>query len=158
MKKDLQEQISDLVKKELPAHVSTELQKVLKQAEADAKRVVDLEATLKRRDERIKYFDGEQSKYQKTEKREMELNRREAGLDKRELELNNEILKIRLEESEKRADMVMGYTGTLVKNTTFRRNVMRTNSEDLLDPQNPYYNTGQMKNSSSSSQETITED
>lgn len=119
----MKEDIKKIIEKNLPAQVSEVLQERLKQADADA---ISL-AHYKIGDTKNKAAIGKlekQLKEQQALDTDIKVNENLLkDIEKRERNLEISKLKIKLEESEKRADMVQAFTAGLVRNTTFKKTV-----------------------------------
>lgn len=116
----------ELVKKNLPAHIGEALQEKLKQADKDAKALDAASIELSELRITKNELTSELNKHIALNTRSASLDVREATL--REAEVTKEVteLKIRLEESDKRAETITEITRSLVRNTTFRESLFST--------------------------------
>lgn len=125
----MQEEINEIIKKNLPAHVGEELQKVLAQAKEDAD---DLSSSKlyasSLYDENYK-LKTELNNHANLDKRFEELKSRELDLEKNQRNMEMKALEIKLVESEKRADMIREFTLGLVRNVDVRKEVYGTKNE-----------------------------
>lgn len=120
----LEEKFSSLIKEELPGKVGSELKEVLIKAEKDAKDLKDLQLQYVKLEKRVQDYDKELSKLQFVLKEHDSLDAKLANLEAKERALEITILKIQLEEANKRADMVQNFTTGLVRNIEFRKNII----------------------------------
>lgn len=119
----LEKDLSEAISKNLSAEVGLRLQGILRQAESDATLVLNQKATLISRDKTISLLQEKLNAHDTLTERDEALKIREESVNKLEQELEIQILTIKLEESEKRADMISGYTSGLVRNTLMRKNI-----------------------------------
>lgn len=124
----MEQEIQDIIKKNLPEQVGTVLKARLDQAEKDSETVKQQQDAIAKQEQAIKKLQAEISKY-------MELDTRNAGLDTREkaLEIQERDFKVKvleatvLTEQDKTKfakDVAMG----LVRNTEYRKNIFDTKS------------------------------
>lgn len=149
----LEEKFSSLIKEELPGKVGAELKEVLIKAEQDAKQIVTLEKTIA--DDTIKLnklYESEANLKTQLEQHKS-LDTKLANLEVKERALEITVLKIQLEEANKRADMVQNFTAGLVRNVEFRRTLSDFKSYPGHIDQ---YGSQQYVNSSQNSEETKT--
>lgn len=123
MSSKIQKDIAKAIKKDLPNQVGEQLQELLAQGERDAKAVKDQADQINKRI-------IEEDKLRKKIDELLELKHRSSGLDSRESDLNDQednlkvaMLEVKLEEANKRADMVKDFTSGLVRNTEFKETV-----------------------------------
>lgn len=129
MESNLNEDILNVIEKNLSSHIGSRLKEVLAKGEKDAARVELLEKEL----EKCKISYSNECKKTRghidIDNRETSCAAREKELDKNEQALVVKVLEIKLNESEKRSDMIMDFTSKLVRNTSVRKNIF--DSEDV---------------------------
>lgn len=122
----LQDEIRKSVLKHLPQETGVVLTKRLEQADRDADdlkianiNLSDKERVIKQQQEKIRSLE-------KASSDESVVEARRKSISIRENLLAIEILNIKLEESEKRADISVNFVNSLVRNTMFRKNILDT--------------------------------
>jgi len=127
----LEEKFSSLIKEELPGKVGDELKKVLIKAEKDAKDLNDLQLQYVKLEKKVQEYDRDLSKLQRELKEHNSLDSKLNALEAKERALEITILKIQLEEANKRADLISSYTSGLVRNTSFRRSIFDSENKQV---------------------------
>ncbi|MCK9429319.1 MAG: hypothetical protein M0R17_04895 [Candidatus Omnitrophica bacterium] len=127
----LEEKFSSLIKEELPGKVGSELKEVLIKAEKDAKDLKDLQLQYVKLEKKVQDYDRDLSKLQFELKEHDSLDAKLANLEIKEKALEVTILKIQLEEANKRADMVQNFTSGLVRNVEIRKQIYDSNSKQV---------------------------
>lgn len=119
----MQKEIEDIINANLPAQVGEVLKKRLEQAEVDAKTVESQRGELERKSIEIKglkeFIDGHTA----LNLRELAIQEREFEVEKKERAIEVFGLQIKLEEANKRAELVAGFTQGLVRNIEFRKEI-----------------------------------
>jgi phosphoribosylformylglycinamidine (FGAM) synthase PurS component len=125
---DLEKEMNELLKKHLPEHVGVELRKVLKQAEDDKEALSSATEANKRSVSKVRELEDALILTNKQLSEHASLDERTSKVI--ELERNQKVfeLQIKLSESEKRADMVQGFTNNLVRNTVVRESILDSES------------------------------
>ncbi len=129
----MEQEIEEIIKKNLPAHVGETLKKVLEKAKIDSEKVDNLDKALTQRFSEIVALKSQISEYEKYDVRNTKIEEREQKVQEQERSLEITILKVKLEESEKRADQVSEYTKGLVRNIEFRKTIYDNQSEPYKD-------------------------
>lgn len=127
----LEEKFSSLIKEELPGKVGSELKEVLIKAEKDAKDLKDLQLQYVKLEKKVQDYDKDLSKLQSELNQHQTLDAKLANLEDKEKALEITILKIQLEEANKRASMVQDFTSGLVRNVEFRKQIIDSNSKQV---------------------------
>lgn len=126
---DLQMKIQEAIEKDMPKQVGENLKKLLEEGEKAKERLLKLEKNFELAQENFNKLEAENRKLLALKNRAEELEEKADGLEAKERALEIEILKIKLAESEKRADMVNQYTQGLVRNTSFRKKIFDSDSQ-----------------------------
>ncbi len=140
-------EIQEIIEKDLPKQVGETLRGVLEQGEKDAERVKELENDLYTKDLHIEALnaqiseqDGKLREYRKFDQRNIDLDNRTIELGNAERALKVQIMEIKVEEAEKRANMVMDFATGLVRNTEFKRRVFESQDQSQHTDVNGYNN------------------
>lgn len=151
----MQQEIKDIIEKNLPAQVGQVLQKRLKEAEENEAKYETLQKDHKDLRESYNNVVNTLSQHKELDEVKKGLDQREETISKREHDIEIETLKFKLTESEKRADMVQDFTKLLVRNVDVRKQVFDAESNQVHNP-----NTGYMdyKNTTKSYSETKVEE
>ena len=119
----LETEVQKAIEKNLSAEVGKVLKERLDKAEKDAAKVAALTSNIDYLNKQITKLTGDVNKHTILNTRESAISSREEAALQQEQKLEVEILKIKLEESEKRADVISSYTSGLVRNTLFRKEI-----------------------------------
>jgi hypothetical protein len=149
----LEEKFSSLIKEELPGKVGSELKEVLIKAEKDAGDIIMLNKRIQEDTEFLKELRDENSNLKTQLEQHESLDSKLNALEIREKALEVIVLKIQLEEANKRADVINSYTLGLVRNVEFRRNLF---DNKQLPEQRDVNGYAFYPNSTQNSQETKT--
>lgn len=149
-------EIKKIIEKNLPAQVGETLQKRLREAEADRELVGEQIKALEDSDRIISQLSSSLAAYRQFDERNDKLTIRENAVGIKETQQKVDELNIRLEESNKRADIVVDFTKGLVRNTTFRKTVFdNENQAGYYGPNNEFIQPSPINKNSD---ETKTED
>jgi hypothetical protein len=137
----MEQEIKDIIAKNLPQHVGEVLREKLEQADRDAVGIKRLESKLTEKEDFITDLTNQIFALQRQVKAESVLDERQKNIEDRERNLELEMLKLKLEESEKRNTI-----GTQLVETVFRSPVYRKHVENMTlssyDSQGRYNTTG----------------
>ena len=131
----MNKEIKLIIEKNLPAQVGTVLKEALAKAESDAVALEESKKALVNLKEFNRSIEERLNAHGKLDAREVSVTAREVAVEKKEVRQEVDILTIKLEESEKRADAVTDFTTGLVRNTIFRKSIL--DSETPGAYQNP---------------------
>lgn len=123
MEDQTKKEIFDVITKNLPEHVGGALKQRLEQIETLENQNKLLNDKLLKRDKEIDLLRAEQDNLKKLNLKSEQLQQKENDLNQRELRLDLTVAEIRLQESEKRANEIAGYTGMVLKSPVFRRSI-----------------------------------
>lgn len=133
----MKDEISKIIAKNMPAQVGEELQKLLKEGESK-KELLDIQIEVNARQTKIMAELREDN----TRLLALKNSRKDLDLVKEKLEekgrnLKLDILEIKLAEAEKRADVVTGFTNSLMRNTIARKSIIDsfTDGQPVVDGQ-----------------------
>lgn len=137
----MEQEIKDIIAKNLPQHVGEVLREKLEQADRDAVRVKRLESILEEKEEYVNKLENQNREFSARISDGLALQQRERAVEDKERNLELEMLKLKLAESEKRNDI-----GTRLVETVFRSPVYRKHVENMTfssyDNQGRYNTTG----------------
>lgn len=137
----MEQEIKDIIAKNLPQHVGEVLREKLEQADRDAVRVKRLESVLDEKEEYVNKLENQNREFSARISDENTLKQRERAVEDKERNLELEMLKLKLAESEKRNDI-----GNRLVETVFRSPVYRKQVENMTfssyDNQGRYNTTG----------------
>jgi hypothetical protein len=137
----MEQEIKDIIAKNLPQHVGEVLREKLEQADRDAVRVKRLESVLDEKEEYVNKLENQNREFSARISDENTLKQRERAIEDKERNLELEMLKLKLAESEKRNDI-----GNRLVETVFRSPVYRKQVENMTfssyDNQGRYNTTG----------------
>ena len=131
----MNKEIKLIIEKNLPSQVGTVLKEALSKAESDATALEECEKKLVNLKEFNRSLEERLNAHTKLDAREASVTERENKVEKKEVRQEVDVLTIKLEESEKRADAVTNFTNSLVRNTIVRKSIL--DSEDQAPHQNP---------------------
>jgi hypothetical protein len=114
------EEIKDIIAKNLPAQVGEALQKELAKIPELEKKLEVCEAARKAGIARISELDADLAALRAKEKWDTDLTYREQEVDKRERNLELALMKVRVEEAEKRTTEFHGLVQTVFKSPVYR--------------------------------------
>ena len=129
----LDQEIKQIIEKSLPSQVGKVLSERLETADKDANKVIHLNKLTKELRDEINGLKDMAKVHRDLVNRETLLR---AGLAKLTEDKNNlavTLLTTRLEESEKRADMVMDFTNQLMRNTIARKKILDSENQVPYD-------------------------
>ena len=137
----MEQEIKDIIAKNLPQHVGEVLREKLEQADRDAVQVKRLYLLLDEKEEYVNRLENQNREFSTRISEENHLKERERAIEDKERNLELEMLKLKLAESEKRNDI-----GTKLVETVFRSPVYRKHVENMTfssyDNQGRYNTTG----------------
>ena len=122
----MEQEIKDIIAKNLPQHVGDVLKSRLAEADRLEAQVEYLDSTLAEAQKDIEIFKKKLEEERTHTYSEQQLKTEWSRLEERERKLEVEMLKLKLEESEKRADV-----GTRLVETIFRSPVYRKSVENM---------------------------
>jgi len=125
----LEKKIQKAIEEDLPKQVGEVLSKRLKEGRQAEIEIVNLGLQVTRLKEKEIILMADISKLEKLETQSKSLTTRENNIFIREQELETAILKIKLEEANRRADMVMSFTGSLMRNTIARKSILDSENQ-----------------------------
>lgn len=123
------EEIKAIIEKNLPAQVGEILQKQLAEGVRNAKELEAMERLFNAETKRTTELRERIEEYKNLDDRNSKLEIREKSVTEKEFMLDMSVIKIQLEEANKRADMVMTFTNGLVRNTSFRKNIFDSENQ-----------------------------
>lgn len=126
----MNKEISEIIEKNLPAQVGAVLKETLAKAESDAAELKECKTTIKLISEQNLKTEGQLRDHNKIDTREASVTVREKAVEKKEVMQEVDVLKIKLEESEKRADIVTDFTKGLVRNTIYRKSILDSENQE----------------------------
>ena len=141
MKSDLEKEFKEAIDKNLSKEVGTRLQERLKELEEKEERLKTVEFHLR---ERTTELEAATAVIYKSQDLESLISKNQSlieDIEKRERNLELTLVKMQLEESQKRADVVTTFVSGLVRNTNFRESVFDSEMRDgYYDSQNVWRN------------------
>ena len=137
----MDDEIKKIIEKNLPAQVGETLQKRLREAEED-KQLVEFQIDkISILEKTINDLNSNLREYEKLDERNDKLTTRENAVGIKETKQKVDELEIRLEESNKRADMVVNFTSGLVRNTNFRKTIYDSETQMPYTDSNGIYHS-----------------
>lgn len=130
-------EIGTLIEKHLPQVHGEMLRNRLEQAAKDAAELERLRGRVKMLEENSVTREDMIADLQKELRKHEHLATREEAVEKRERALRVEILEIKLQESERRAEAITNLVGQLVRNTEFRSQAFGSRPAGLDGYNNP---------------------
>lgn len=130
-----EQEIQEIIKKNLPAQVGDVLKTRLEQAERDANSVANQREQIISKEATIKELEEQLEKYRKFDIRNDGLDKREVELNKIKHDLDLEILKAELVNEKDKSVFAKSIALGLVRNTEYRKTIF--DSEN----QAPYYDS-----------------
>lgn len=124
--KTIQEELNEVIAKNLPAQVGETLKLRLEQAEKDVKTIETLKDKLDNRDVTISDLNRRIEEYIKFDQRNLELEVREKAVAKKEIEAEVEALKVQLAAEKEKSDFAFKTSLGLVRNIEYRKNIFDT--------------------------------
>ena len=134
-------EIQQIIAQHLPEQVGLALRKKLERADNDAHDNTILREKLEQRDKEIQHLEGVVADLRHKIGVEKELKQWEADLDQRQRNMDIEILKLKLEESEKRALIGDRYVEQIFKSPIYRKHI-ESLQHGTYDAQGRYSITG----------------
>ena len=129
----MEKEISEIIEKQLPKQVGEVLQKRLselenkeKELEVLKKKVANLEISEKEKIEEL-------NRHIDLDKKLSQISQKEVELNQKELKLNNTILEHKLEEANKRAELITSFIHGLVRNVEVRKEIFDSKSSSYTD-------------------------
>lgn len=119
----MEKEILDIISKNLPEQVGSVLKKRLEEAEADKKRIEEIEYSVKYSRDKIVTLENQLGEYKKLEVRREDLDRREEEISKRERNMQVWEANVKSIEADKRANELAGFVGMVFKSPVFRKSV-----------------------------------
>lgn len=117
------QEIEEIIKKNLPAQVGDVLKARLFKADVDEKALEAANKNIAALNSQVTTLQNTIAEHRKNDERNAGLDAREKALMERERIQEVTELKIKLEEANKRADMVQNFTLGLVRNIEFRKSI-----------------------------------
>jgi 16S rRNA C967 or C1407 C5-methylase (RsmB/RsmF family) len=127
---ELNEKIRKAIKESLPEQMGKELKGLLEQSELNKIKYAKAKEENNEACRKIGELNGQVKELQDILSKHAALEEREKAVSKREIDATVSELTYKLEQAEKRADMVQNFTSGLVRNTIVR--------ESILDGENIY--------------------
>lgn len=156
--KDLNTKIEKAIAEDLPKQVGEVLQSELKELEVLRKQSEKDKAEIKKLKEHNNELLSTISSHKQLDKRAKELKSRENVLESKQRNLDLNILEIKLEEANKRADVVTQFTSGLVRNTEVRKSYFSNRSWDDVRNDSSGYPIMNTLTDNNSGGETTTEE
>jgi hypothetical protein len=125
----MKSEIKAIIEKNLPAEVGNVLKKVLEQGQADAIAVTELQDEVKRLNKLNNIKATKITLLEEFQDRAGKLDVREAAVVEKEIWHANTMLKLQLEEANKRSEMVASYTTSLLRNTSVRKEIFDSETQ-----------------------------
>lgn len=135
----LTKEYTDIIEKHLPAQVGSVLQTVLKDAEANKARIIQLEDLITDLRRKIDSRDSEIAQYEKKQQLYNNLETRKAELDEFERKLKIEALTYQLNSEKEKSAFCKEVAIGLVRNTEYRKTAYNNRAEPIV--QNGYTST-----------------
>lgn len=135
----LTKEYTDIIEKHLPAQVGSVLQTVLKDAETNKARIIQLEDLVTSLRRKIDSKDSELAQYEKKQQLYNNLETRKAELDEFERGLKIEALTYQLNSEKEKSAFCKEIAIGLVRNTEFRKTAFNSRTEPTN--QNGYIST-----------------
>lgn len=132
--KELEKEIAEAIEKNLPAQVGKSLQERLKKVELLEIDNETLRSKVTDKDSEIEKLNETISTYKELDQRNSTLEVREKVVEEKERKIEVELLTLKVSEAERRADMVSGFMSGLVRNTTFKKEVINSRTENVPVP------------------------
>lgn len=126
---ELTQEVQESIKKNLPSQVGDLLKEVLEQGKKDKEKVGVLEKDYEKFQIEIKRLQEEIRKYMKLDERNSKLDIKEKEILEKERMLEVTILREQLLEANKRSELAVGFTQSLVRNTIFRENIFDSKNQ-----------------------------
>lgn len=145
----MNDEINEIIKKNLPAQVGDVLKQRLEQAEVDAVKVQELTAKVAERDAIIKDQKDKLSKYATFDEISSGLTAREEALKISETNFKVSVLEYQLQSEKDKTDFAKNVALGLVRNTEYRRTLSDNKSSsgysdhsgNWIQPPNSYQNS-----------------
>ena len=128
--KQLEQEMQEVIKKNLPAHVGDALKERLEQAEKDAIKVTQLEEALQSKNVTIIGLEKQVADYQKFDERNATLETREKAVSEDERNLKITILEFQLNAEKEKTQFSKDVALGLVRNTEFRKHVFDSENQN----------------------------
>lgn len=149
----MEQEIKEVIAKNLPAHVGEVLKKRLSELEETERNHKALQELFVQKEKTISELNAKLSEYSKYDDRNSKLNIREAALEERERNIKIFELTTQLECEKEKTNLVNGLAHSLVRNTEYRKSIHNNSNIPVRDQ---YGNiTTMMQNSNTT--ESITE-
>jgi len=139
METQLNEDLKIAIDKHLSKEVGTRLQERFTELERKEIELKNTSEDLRLLRVSFSKLEEDIKKKERIETLISESDRKIADIEKRERDLELEKLKIKLEESEKRAEMVKEFTSGLVRNTSFRKTIFDSENQQPYTDSNGVY-------------------
>ena len=133
--KDQNKEIRAIIEKNLPQQVGEVLKQRLEQAEKDSNNVERLKSINENACSEIKELQGEIKKYIQFDDRNRDIDKREKELSENEQAFKCNTLQVKLDEANKRANIVTEFTHGLVRNTIFKKNIFESADQPQVQDQ-----------------------
>jgi len=119
----MQEEINEIIKKNLPAQVGDILQARLTKAESDAKDLLIRSEELIKEKQKNSYLIAELSKHEQLDKIKLDLDEREQKVSTKERDIRVFEAELKLAESEKRATEMVNLIALAFKSPSYRKTI-----------------------------------
>ena len=119
----MEQEIKDIIAKNLPQHVGDVLRERLSKADNDAFRIERLEDFVVQKDVTINELTAEIRKLTSMLDTQTDLKERERKVQERENQFELEIMKLKLESAEKKTDLMSGLVNTVFRSPVYRKHI-----------------------------------
>lgn len=134
----MEQEIKDIIAKNLPQHVGEVIRERLNKADEDAAQVDKLYKTLAQKEEALSDLSIENAKLVSMLDRQVDIEERERKVREREINFELEITKLKLDAAEKKTDMMSGIINTVFRSPVYRKHIdnMSLSSYDSMGRMN----------------------
>lgn len=151
-----EQELQEVLKKNLPQQVSEVLRERLTQADRDAGKVKSLEAEIKLANEQSDYFKEQLEEYKKLDVRNALLESREKELETEKTNLEIEKLRYKLSVEIEKNEFTKSVALGLVRNTSYRKDMFNSKTIPSYTDANGNYQNGGVESTHNS--ETTTQE
>ena len=127
---DMEQEMQEVIKKNLPQHVGEVLKQRLEKAECDAVEVKELSRQLDKKNDLIKKLEESIFNYNKLDDRNAALEAREKAVAEKETKQKIAELEYQIHNEKDKSQFAKDVALGLVRNIEFRRNVFDTERKD----------------------------
>ena len=134
----MEQEIKDIIAKNLPQHVGEVIRERLNKADEDAAQVDKLYKTLAQKEGTLSDLSIENAKLVSMLDRQVDIEERERKVREREINFELEITKLKLDAAEKKTDMMSGIINTVFRSPVYRKHIdnMSLSSYDSMGRMN----------------------